>query len=162
MKHKKGPRKRAVKTNIAAKRLDFENPNFTICYLQPIFLVFDICYGKLTNTTFWLYLAMSHLEFYERVKRLTKIKKTTIAYIAGEAGLSLGSYNSYRTKGHLPRADEAAVIAKLLGTTVEYLVTGKNPEPVAAKTLHELQTVLNAYWSGNEKPAKNSRSSEDR
>jgi len=41
------------------------------------------------------------------------------------AGLTRGSYNTYRRRGLLPRADEAVAIAAALGTTVEFLVTGK-------------------------------------
>jgi transcriptional regulator with XRE-family HTH domain len=52
----------------------------------------------------------------------------TIETAVGQAGLSLASYNAYRRHDNLPRADEAQKIAAALGTTVEYLVTGKEPE----------------------------------
>ena len=89
------------------------------------------------------------LDFYERVKRLTKVKKTTLEYVAGEAGLSIASYNSYRRYGNLPRADEAFKIAKTLGTTVEYLITGNNPEPSASgKILLNVHSLISEYLDG--------------
>ena len=64
--------------------------------------------------------------FYDQVKSLAKINKVTIEFVVGKAGLSLGSYNAYRRRENLPRADEALKIAQALGTTVEYLVTGED------------------------------------
>jgi transcriptional regulator with XRE-family HTH domain len=90
---------------------------------------------------------MDFLEFYERVKSLAKTNKTTIEYVAGEAGLSLALYNAYRRHQNLPRADEALKIAQTLRTTVEYLITGNNPEPAASdKTLVEIQALLDEHW----------------
>jgi transcriptional regulator with XRE-family HTH domain len=66
----------------------------------------------------------------------------TIETAVGEAGLSLASYNAYRRHENLPRADEAAKIAAALGTTVEYLVSGKDPDrPDTAKALKHLEAV---------------------
>lgn len=64
------------------------------------------------------------MTFYDRVKSLVKARGTTIEAVAESAKLSRNSYNSYRIKNHLPRADEAVAIAKTLRTTVEYLVEG--------------------------------------
>ena len=94
-----------------------------------------------------LYLTISILDFYVRVKSLAKTRKTTIEYVAGEAGLTLASYNAYRRHENLPRADEALKIAQALGTTVEYLVTGNEQEPAASdNTLAEIQSVLDSHW----------------
>ena len=64
------------------------------------------------------------MDFFERVKNLVRLKGTTIEYIVRKAGLALSSYNTLRTRGNLPRADEALIIAQELETTVEYLLTG--------------------------------------
>lgn len=64
------------------------------------------------------------LAFFDRVRKLCKVRNTTIEAVANSAGLTRGAYNSYRSKGHLPRANEAVLMAQELGTTVEYLVTG--------------------------------------
>jgi transcriptional regulator with XRE-family HTH domain len=85
---------------------------------------------------------MGTIDFYERVKKLAKTNKMTIETAVGQAGLSLASYNAYRRHENLPRADEAQKIAAALGTTVEYMVTGKDPgKPDASKALKHLEAV---------------------
>jgi transcriptional regulator with XRE-family HTH domain len=85
---------------------------------------------------------MGIVDFYERVKKLAKVNKMTIETAVGQAGLSLASYNAYRRHENLPRADEAQKIAAALGTTVEYLVTGKDPgKPDTTKALKYLEAV---------------------
>ena len=81
--------------------------------------------------------------FYERVKKLAKANKMTIETAAGQAGLSLASYNAYRRHENFPRADEAQKIAAALGTTVEYLVTGENPgKPDTEPLIAHAQALL--------------------
>ena len=66
--------------------------------------------------------------FYDRV--ITLVDKAGFKNLQ-EFILSLGmNYDTYYTRksrGALPRADEALAIAKALGTTVEYLITGERP-----------------------------------
>ena len=89
---------------------------------------------------------MGYIDFYQRVKALAKTNKMTIEYAVGQAGLSLASYNAYRRHGNLPRADEALKIAQALGTTVEYLVSGKEPEPSAAgELIGKIQAVIGQF-----------------
>jgi len=95
---------------------------------------------------------MDFIDFYERVKSLAKTGNKTIEFVAGEAGLSLASYNAYRRHENLPRADEALKIARALGTTVEYLVTGDIPEQsISDKTLADIQAILDVYWRNPDK-----------
>ncbi len=65
------------------------------------------------------------MEFYERVKTLAKQNRITIEGAAEAAGISRAQYYGYKKHGNLPRADEAANLAKELNTSVEYLVFGK-------------------------------------
>jgi transcriptional regulator with XRE-family HTH domain len=88
---------------------------------------------------------MGITDFYERVKKLAKANKMTIETAVGQAGLSLASYNAYRRHENLPRADEAQKIAAALGTTVEYLVTGTEPENSIKPLLDDMQSVINRY-----------------
>lgn len=72
------------------------------------------------------------LAFYERVKILCKLKKTTIGammnsvYDTVENPISV--YNSMKNRDIYPRCDLALRMADYLGVSVEYLVTGKEPE----------------------------------
>jgi transcriptional regulator with XRE-family HTH domain len=89
---------------------------------------------------------MSYIDFYERVKSLAKSNKVTIEYVVTQAGLSLALYNGYRRHENLPRADEAHKIAQVLGTTVEYLITGNKQNPSTAdKAMDEIKLVIDKY-----------------
>jgi len=88
---------------------------------------------------------MDYIDFYERVKSLAKISNLTIEYVVNQAGLSLGAYNSYRRRENLPRADEAQKIAQVLGTTVEYLTTGKEPANLHVNLIQDMQAVIDQY-----------------
>jgi transcriptional regulator with XRE-family HTH domain len=86
------------------------------------------------------------MDYFERVKALTRAKNTTIEAVANSAGLTRDSYNSYKKKGNLPRADEAMKMADTLETTVEYLVDGREtPLSLASsiRTRPELEALIN-------------------
>lgn len=86
---------------------------------------------------------MDSLDFYDRVKSLAKQNKTTIESVVNSAGLTINSYNSYKRHGNLPRLDEGVKIARALGVSVEYLVTGKETNP-AAETLEKIKALLSS------------------
>ena len=63
---------------------------------------------------------------FDRVKSLAKMKGTTIEGVLNSAGaIPLNTYNGWRKRKLLPRADECLAIAKALNTSVEYLLTGE-------------------------------------
>lgn len=68
----------------------------------------------------------NYLDFYERVKTLSKVQGVTVRSVIESCGINYDSYNSYKRYGNLPRTDESLAIAKALKTTVEYLVTGES------------------------------------
>lgn len=68
------------------------------------------------------------MDFYERVKTLVKQTNLTLRAFIESLGMNYDSYNTLKRYNNLPRADEAVKIAQALGTTVEYLVTGKQPQ----------------------------------
>lgn len=71
--------------------------------------------------------------FFENVKKLCKEKGLTIESVANKAGLTIDSYNSYKRHENLPRADIATKIADILGTSVEYLVTGEEKKELTVE-----------------------------
>lgn len=71
--------------------------------------------------------------FFENVKKLCKKKGLTIESVANNVGLTIDSYNSYKKHENLPRADIATKIADILGTTVEYLVTGEEKKELTVE-----------------------------
>jgi len=60
-------------------------------------------------------------------------------------GINHASYYSLQRAGNLPRADEALVIAQALGTTVEYLLMGKETENGIKFVLDDFQAIINRY-----------------
>ena len=98
---------------------------------------------------------MDYIDFYERVKSLAKKNNYTIEYAVKQAGLSLGAYNSYRRRQNLPRADEAQKIAQALGTTVEFLITGKEPDNSPNRLIKDIQAVIDHYRNISKIPKKN-------
>ncbi len=68
------------------------------------------------------------MDFYERVKQLVKDKKLTLIPFLQSVEINYETYKSAKRLGYYPRADEAYRIAKSLNTSVEFLITGKEPE----------------------------------
>ena len=89
---------------------------------------------------------IKNMDFYTRVKQLAKKSKNlTLQEFIFSIGLNHASYYSLQRDGNLPRADEALLIAQALGTTVEYLLEGIDPESRKLIVLDEMQAVINRY-----------------
>jgi transcriptional regulator with XRE-family HTH domain len=81
-----------------------------------------------------------------RVKQLAKkTKKLSLQEFIYSIGLNHASYYSLQRDGNLPRADEALIIAQALGTTVEYLLMGTEPENSVKTILDDFQSVIDRY-----------------
>lgn len=68
------------------------------------------------------------MDFWERLKNEIKRQNTTQEWVAGKINVSYRTFNGWISRKIMPNADQAVSIAKLLDTTVEYLITGKAPE----------------------------------
>lgn len=66
--------------------------------------------------------------FWQNVNNLIKLKNITQESICDETRISLNTLRGWVSKNVLPRADEAYKIAKALNTSVEYLVSGRDPD----------------------------------
>jgi len=69
------------------------------------------------------------MDFFQRVKNHVKMSNTTIEDFISDVfkgNKDRDSFNGWKRRNVLPRADEALKIAKTMGTTVEYLITGKD------------------------------------
>jgi hypothetical protein len=90
------------------------------------------------------------MDFYERVLILAKKKYRSLQAFLISLDINRETYYSQKAAGNLPRADEALMIAQALGVTVEYLVIGINPEPMADNEvisgfLDELQDFIGKH-----------------
>lgn len=86
-------------------------------------------------------------------------------WLAERAGVSLSTLNGWFKNDRIPRADEATRVARVLGRTVEYLVTGQEPttkqmppeladlcqllEGLSKEQLAELRGVVKSYVQQN-------------
>ena len=80
--------------------------------------------------------------FWDRVNGLIKERKTTQRAISAQCGFTARRIETLVSNERLPDAIEAQKIAAALHTSVEYLVTGKDPaKPDTAKALKHLEAV---------------------
>lgn len=91
--------------------------------------------------------------FSERVEKLLKEKGKTKAEVAKIAEITTQTFYDWKKKGAVPSADTAVKLAQILGTTVEYLITGVEP-PVVEKIPRDLQDIINKYAEKDEKKQK--------
>jgi len=86
------------------------------------------------------------MDFYARVKQLAKkTKNRSLQEFIYSVGLNHASYYSLQRDGNLPRADEALAIAQALGTSVEYLLMGTEPENRVKNIIDDIRTVIDRY-----------------
>jgi len=90
-----------------------------------------------------------YMDFYVRVKQLAKKKRLSLQDFIISIGLNHDSYYSLQRAGNLPRADEALAIAQALGTSVEYLLMGTEPENRVKNIIDDIQTVIDRYRTPN-------------
>ncbi len=66
------------------------------------------------------------MNFWQRVDSLLSYKNMTRKALASDAGFDVSNIGKGISNNNIPAADTAVKIAKILGTTVEYLVTGED------------------------------------
>ena len=66
------------------------------------------------------------MDVFDRIKFEVKRNNTTQDWVAGKIGVSERTFRGWLSRKIMPNADQACAIAKALGVTVEYLVTGSD------------------------------------
>ena len=79
------------------------------------------------------------MDFWMMLKTEIKTQNTTQEWIAGKIGVPLSTFRKWMTKKTYPDARESTEIARLLETSVEYLVTGSVYDP---GELNEFERIL--------------------
>ena len=82
-------------------------------------------------------------EIWNRVNSLIKARNTTQAALSVDCGFNSRRIQNLSGANRLPDAIEITKIAKSLGTTVEYLVTGCEPD-TARNQLKDIKAQLTA------------------
>lgn len=98
--------------------------------------------------------------FWERIEHLRTISDMTQERLSKKIGLSHRAIGSWKQRQHIPPGDVCVSLAKLFGTTVEYLITGEElplPDEVDSNiTVSEAQAIYNANGkakiTNNEEP----------
>lgn len=83
--------------------------------------------------------------FKNRLNTEIQYKGLSKTEFAEKAGISLGTLNMYLYRNSIPSADIAVKLAKILNTSVEYLVTGKlSPNTHSSNwKKQEINTIIN-------------------
>jgi transcriptional regulator with XRE-family HTH domain len=85
------------------------------------------------------------MDFWMRLKSEIRAKNTTQEWIAGQIGVPFGTFKKWMTRKTYPNIKEGIEIAKLLGISVDYLVTGTEPETHQDNLDNSERKLVNAY-----------------
>lgn len=80
--------------------------------------------------------------YFTRLNMLLKSNGFTVKYLLESTGISETSYHSLLRYDNCPRADKAVEIAKLLNTTVEYMVTGETNGKIPPDVLDSVRLLM--------------------
>jgi transcriptional regulator with XRE-family HTH domain len=86
------------------------------------------------------------MDLYDRIKLLVREQGITIEgmlELAMPGKASIDTYNGWRRRGVIPRGDVCLKIARTLGVSVEYLLTGETPSTYTPRT-----TQVKAIFDG--------------
>jgi len=81
------------------------------------------------------------MDFWTRLKNEIKAKNTTQEWIAGQIEVPFGTFRKWMTRKTYPNLKEGTEIAKLLGVSAEYLITGIEPTDMEKTE----QNLISAY-----------------
>lgn len=86
------------------------------------------------------------MDFRERLREEIAFSGLSNKEVAAEAGITLRSLISYVSgQSCMPSADVSVRLAKVLKTSVEYLVTGDNSSITKDKTSENLRKLIHVY-----------------
>jgi transcriptional regulator with XRE-family HTH domain len=83
--------------------------------------------------------------FWERVNQLIKTQKTTQEDLAKSLDIPFGTYRGWNAYKRLPDVSSGHKIAQALNTSVEYLVSGKEPENSKSAVINAMQAVIDQH-----------------
>ena len=66
--------------------------------------------------------------FWARVDYLLKLKRKSLTDLCNDCGIGYSAVNSQRTRGSLPKIGQIYAMAQYLGTSIEFLLSGKEPD----------------------------------
>lgn len=94
---------------------------FTIEFYKFIINYNDIVISIKTESNIMIIMIQFWERFEAQIKNLSMTKKE----VASIAGINYGTFVNYATNNRIPKTEEAVKIAKAIGTSVEFLVSGE-------------------------------------
>jgi len=85
------------------------------------------------------------MDFWTRLREEIKAKNTTQEWIARRIGVPFGTFRKWLNRKTYPNLKEGQEIAKLLETSVEYLLTGIKPEIEVGDLNDTERRLMKAY-----------------
>lgn len=76
------------------------------------------------------------INFWKRVEEMIITKNITLKKLSDDSGIAYESLRSYRRFGSEPSVTNAYVIAKALGVSIDYLLTGETDKNVATRVIN--------------------------
>lgn len=90
------------------------------------------------------------MEFVERIDSILKEKNLKRIALCEYLGLTHSALTDWNKRGTIPAADICLKIAEYLGTSVEYLVTGKEKNLSSVELTQEEEEVLDVWEDLND------------
>ena len=87
---------------------------------------------------------MNAIDFWKRINKRIKELNITQESLCSDLGINLGTFKQQITHARFPSVDSAFKIARALGVSVEYLVTGEDTDE-KSKILKEMQSVIDRF-----------------
>jgi SOS-response transcriptional repressor LexA len=93
------------------------------------------------------------IDFWKRFDVQAKTLSLSKKEVASLTGINYASFINYATKDRIPKTEEAARIAKAIGTTVEYLIFGEEPDTEDIPSLIQLPSGQTVTPMQDEEPS---------
>lgn len=90
------------------------------------------------------------MNFVERIDEKLKEKNIKRVGMCEDVGIDTSIMTAWKKRGTIPAADICLKIAEYLGTSVEYLVTGKEKDSGSVALTAEEENVLNIWENLND------------
>lgn len=90
------------------------------------------------------------MNFVERIDEKLKEKNIKRVGMCEDVGIDTSIMTAWKKRGTIPAADICLKIAEYLGTSVEYLVTGKEKDSGSVALTAEEENVLNIWEDLND------------
>lgn len=82
--------------------------------------------------------------YYENFEKLCKMKGVKPGTVSRETGISTATLSNWKKGNYTPKQDKLSIIADYFNVSVDYLMTGKEPEISDDMVLEEIE-LLDMY-----------------